>query len=211
MDAQDRITTIKVLDVGQSRIVAFYSFADIIDCDDYMWNLVLICQDIGQVMAVFPHACEVLDAWINLEPIRNFISGIQSPITLGDVSRLYNDLMLSLGTRYVVPLSFFSEWQECADELIRPLNDLTKKICTEGLKQRLDTETVTLRFSQAQDEIAFVPSEAFIKCTKHALEFVESALYLDKPDEEIMPYCLIPVPYYSEPSRYRLPAPHASP
>lgn len=194
---EDEINVILIQYSGQTRILAFCLNINLLEDFDRSRRFILVCQNLEQVKTIFPYIDEVIPASINLEPIRSYISGVQSHITMGDVSRLQNDLMSLLEIRNTVPLSISQEWGECAHELLSPLNELARKVCADGLSKGLTTKQILQRHSKARDEIEFVPSEAFIKCTKLAMEFIESALSLDQPTDEIMPYCLVPEPYYS--------------
>lgn len=195
---RDEVVVFLVQDAGCSRVVVLRSHYRKYDRKFFEHHMVLVCQEINQGKVFYSDLKEEADMLVDLRPLRVYMSGCKSRLMLEDVSRFYNDFFVTLGVAGVVPLHFFREWQECSDELIQPMNELTQKVCADGLNQGLDTKTIMLRLEQAQDNINFVPSMEFIQYSKSALAFVDAALYLDQPNEQIMPYCLIPVPYCSE-------------
>lgn len=189
---QTEFSIISIQYHGQIRILVSCLDTNILDDSDRSRRFVVVCENLSQAKLLYPNLDGELLTSISMDSIRKYVTDGSSSITLGDVSRLHNDLMSFLEIRNVVPLSVSQKWETCADELLQPINALTSKVCTEGLRQGLATKEILLRFAKAQDEIQFIPSEAFIECSKLALEFIESALYLDQPSEQIMPYCLVP-------------------
>jgi hypothetical protein len=180
---------VEVQNVKVSRVVVFNRDAGMVANGDIVNRTVLVCQDVLQAKRFFPDIASV-DVHIDLGSMMRLSNGSQPFFRLGDVSRFFNDLFVSLQVSEVVPTSAIAKWTEYADELLAPLNQLRRKAIESGMKRGLSTEEILQSYAVLQDANDFVPSNDFCTYLRWALKFVERALQMELSRNDIAPYCL---------------------
>lgn len=155
-------------------------------------DTVTVCCGACQAKELFPYLSIIEKKSIYINDIISYINGNESNITLLKISEFY-DFLFYFCQFGVVPSAFDDQWVKCSSELLLPQQELLKKTCDKGVMHGFDANTIACEYIKSQRNIIFNASEGFIECTKFAIKIIESLLYLEKPNIQIYPYCLISV------------------
>jgi hypothetical protein len=193
MKVDDDIALIEVASAGRSRVVAFYAHADVMDCDAALQHYVLVGEDLEQIRTLHFNISDKVDVLVNLDPVKAYLTGERLCVTLGDMSRLFNDLLGSLMVRSVVPSSISVSWSRSATELLSQLNPIRSQVISSSISTDVDTSDIPRLVGLAYDATEFVPSKALSESVVLAMAFIKSSLQLESEVERIAPYCLVPI------------------